>query len=244
MKIVRMIADLMLIESQLRVAMRINTTSEARVSLLRISAELMDRIERHHPESVAELHEMIAFFTRRATILGSPDNEGRDMELAVQLMDKYKSDWLPDQSQPVDDDTLAYQMDDPRDDRLATYVSRSQERLVAIAPDYRYLATSRSNAEFNGTTQVGLLGQHLLDVVGPARFYERGKPKLDACFGGEIQEYHYALNVPDKGDRIIRCQMKPVGGGPSEVRYCSLMYMRDVTDIATGLTKPVVLPGL
>ena len=223
---------MMLVEAQLRVLMRVSGSARDRAELLKSAANLMARIERHCPESVTEMHEMIAFFTRRATQFGNHDTAQRDMQIALGLMDRYKTEWLPDKAVRRNS-----HIPSSGGGRLASYVSQSSERLVAIAPDYRYLATSEANAAFNNTTQVGLLGRHLHDVVGPARFYQRAKTRLDACFSGHPQEYHYALNVKDIGERIIRCQMKPLGGGPPEGRYCSLMYMQDVTDIATGLSR-------
>lgn len=128
---------------------------------------------------------------------------------------------------------------------LAEYVSFAEGRVSIIDTACRYVATSPANAAFYDCAPVTVMGAHVADLIGGARFERRARARFDACFAGIAQSYHHALPAPDQTDaRVMRCDMKPVRSSEGVV-IGALVYMTDVTDRVRRLrgTGPVVAPA-
>ncbi|EKE44143.1 hypothetical protein OCGS_1659 [Oceaniovalibus guishaninsula JLT2003] len=225
MQIVSLISDLMFTDAQLQASMAANTAPELRAELLRRSAILLQQVERYEPEGLPEIREKIAFFMRRATMLGRTGAGRHDMQIAAGLMDHLQTAATgrsPRQGR-MPEGALA------DGGRLSVYVTQASERLFAIGTDHRYLAASRSEARFHERSQVQMIGRHLRDVLGPEEYERRALPHLQACLSGVPQEYRFAVERPDEGRRTIRCLMKPVTCNAG-LRFCALVYKTDVTD--------------
>lgn len=111
---------------------------------------------------------------------------------------------------------------------IADYVSFAEGRVSLIGTDYTYIATSAENAKFYGRSPVSLMGAHMADFIGDLRFETRTKARLDACFSGEPQSYHHALNCGGEA-KIMRCDMKPVNSSDGNI-LGALVYLTDVTE--------------
>lgn len=211
-------------------ARSVRDASESRTSaaLLKRSADLLDRIERHVPQTPAERRDKAFFFLRRGMSGAGITAHGRDIDIALALS-ALPSD-VADAPDPSDPGQAAGAAPGSGEG-LINYVSASPERVSLIDSDYRYVATSAANARYHGTRPVRMIGLHLSDVIGQDRFERRARPRMDACLAGEAQEYYHRSGT-DANPRIQRCQMKPVdmpGLGPM-----ALVYMRDVTEVVMG----------
>jgi len=226
MHIAQMIAELKFLDAKLHRSLTSGQSTSHCADLLRHSATLLSAIERHAPDSESELEQQVCFFRSRSAKGLTPEFRKRDCEIATELLNKYKDHFDFHAASKI----MTARPGGTIDDRLASYVSQSVERLAAIDRRYIYLASSRPNAAFNGTHQVGMVDRHLAEVVGRARFESRASHRINKCFEGTVQEYYYSLTSKTEGERIIRCQMKPVHDEIGQL-FCGLMYMTDVTDL-------------
>ncbi len=232
MRFIELANRLKVTEAQLAVAIRHDRSSALHSKLLRNAAKLTEELERHDPESRAELREMISFFVRRSAQAKSDQAAEHDQQVALRLTNRMLDDALPETPVRTADDTpipgsLRRGVADPQ--TLSRLLAHAPTRLVAIGLDKKYLATTRANADFNNTSRVRMVDLHLEQVIGQTRYRERAGPALDRCFESGAHAYVYPLRLPIRGPRMIRCEMTPIRDTGGRL-YCGLMEMIDVTD--------------
>lgn len=81
------------------------------------------------------------------------------------------------------------------------------DRVAVITTDYRYLYSNSLNAECFSEKPIDLVGRHIVEFIGAARFESRVKRHLDRCFAGEVVEYDYMSSR--RSNAMVRCRMTP-----------------------------------
>ncbi|WP_425090042.1 putative bifunctional diguanylate cyclase/phosphodiesterase [Stappia sp.] len=76
---------------------------------------------------------------------------------------------------------------------------QSTEAMAIVGLDYRFVWSNAANAKTWNQTAEGIVGKHLIDVIGERGFLDRAKPHLDRCFAGEQVEYSFR-HVSDDGE--------------------------------------------
>lgn len=82
------------------------------------------------------------------------------------------------------------------------------DRVTVITPDYRYLYANALHCHRMGQTPMGLVGRHVAEFMGFARFEERVRPYLDACYSGRDVDYTFSKQT-DGRTVVVRCRMTP-----------------------------------
>ncbi|KAF0677206.1 PAS fold PAC domain containing protein [Profundibacterium mesophilum KAUST100406-0324] len=232
MRIGQLIADLTFTQARLRASFAEEGSARIQAELVREAARVMDAIERYVPDTEAELREQVQFFMIRASRAKRSVTRERDTEIALRLLHRHSPQFrtlAPRQEVAHPRSPAPRNAAPSSDQRMSSYVFHSPERVCAVDRDYRYLATSATNASFNRRSQVGMIGMHVVEIIGLSRFNDRAREMFDRCLGGKVHEYYYDLQHEDGTTRIIRCQMKPVHDEIGTI-YCALAYMTDVTE--------------
>ena len=105
-------------------------------------------------------------------------------------------------------------------------------RISLIDTQFRYVTTTRGNREFYNLGERDIVGRHVADVIGDARFTGRARNFLERAFAGERTEYYHALETPD-GLRTMKCVMEP---RKAETKG-AVVTMLDVTDELRGASS-------
>jgi hypothetical protein len=122
---------------------------------------------------------------------------------------------------------------DPLDSlSVADLVSQATDRVSIISTDYRYLRTSIGNVDFYGREQQYIIGRHVGEMIGTARFETRARTRIDACFNGTLQDYSHTLEIGGE-IRVMNCRMAPVRDRHN-VLLGAQVTMRDVTSLYRG----------
>ncbi len=116
---------------------------------------------------------------------------------------------------------------------MAEYVSFAEGRVMMVDTDYCVAAVSAASAAQYDLRQVACMGMHLAEVIGEYRFGVRARPRLDRCFDGATQTYHFAQHQAREA-QIMRCDMKPVRVADGAI-IGALVYVTDVTEQARRL---------
>lgn len=82
------------------------------------------------------------------------------------------------------------------------------DRVTVITPDYRYLYANSLHSCRMDETPMRLVGRHVAEFMGFARFERRVRPHLDACFAGQDVDYTFSKRVDDRMV-VVRCRMTP-----------------------------------
>lgn len=82
------------------------------------------------------------------------------------------------------------------------------ERVSVVTTDYRYLYANATDAARLNRKPHELVGRHVRDIVGAARFDARIKTNLDRCFSGETVEHTNAREMDGKVV-VIRRRLTP-----------------------------------
>ncbi|WP_371071800.1 MULTISPECIES: PAS domain-containing protein [unclassified Sinorhizobium] len=101
------------------------------------------------------------------------------------------------------------------------------DRVAVITKDYRYLYSNPANALYLNSKPVELIGRHLVEFIGEARFEQQVRARLDACFAGEIVDYSYEVELSDGGMKTVRCRMTPFRAAPDEI-VGALIVLQDI----------------
>lgn len=113
-------------------------------------------------------------------------------------------------------------------------VARACDRMTVIGTDYRYLQSNSPYCDFYNDKPEKIVGKHISDVIGEARFSSRARHRLDACFNHGTQEYDFALDVAGQ-TRIMNIRMLPVRDR-YHVSIGALVMIRDTTTNSLDLT--------
>ncbi len=140
--------------------------------------------------------------------------------LAV-LLDRYFPSIVADAGMPdaLPDGRRPNVQPRPADDSLLNEVILDSlpDRVAVVTRDYRYLYSNPVNCAHLGKSKFELVGRHVMEFVGPQRFMERAKPRLDRCFAGEASDYLYDRQGEGGATETIRCRMTPLRGSNEEV---------------------------
>ena len=119
-------------------------------------------------------------------------------------------------------------------DELSRFVTGSDDRLVAISQQERYLAVSPANARFNLSSPGQMVDLHITEIIGTSRYENRAAPALRKVFSGTRQSYVYPFESGGGKARLIHCEMDPIRDRSDQI-YCALIRMTDVTEtVSTG----------
>ncbi len=213
----KLASDYRFSESLLREALLKGRPPAECARLLRECADALDRLETHAPTSPEEARDQVFFFLNRGIEGNTVHAGGREIDIALTLAARNFSDM------PVQANAAEKAPDRSGNLAMTDYVAGSVERVSLIDTAFRYVATSRANADFYGTRPVRIVGSHVAQMIGSTRFETRAKAHLGACFDGVPQSYVHRVD-----DRIMSCQMKPVRRESGEIDG-ALVYMLDVT---------------
>ncbi len=236
-----LISEYFLLETALTRSMAVDGSTRDRVRFLRGCADMLEKIEQYTPTDSREAKDKVFFFLNRAITRPGLTVDGRDLNIALALCDS--SSYHPPPVAERNGAGLQPRAPILRDPDLTLgiigYVRRSRERVSLIDADYRYIATSRPNADFYGTRPARMIGVHLADMIGQSRFLARAKQHIDACANGEPQEYYHSGSDREGTDRVYRCQMKPVELPDASGGCAVMIYMHDVTETIPTRIEPL-----
>ncbi|WP_420410195.1 PAS domain-containing protein [Hoeflea sp.] len=197
----------------------------------RIDAEIqpsLQRIFRFRARYTEEAIQQLQFFARLAVRnCEDDDSVSRYTKMMTELFHRYldpvegfgelpaHSSGRPKQYQSQDRDRPIADGYDPSLHQLL--LDSLGERIAVVGLDYRYIYTNKRNADFHGKSPSHFVGKHLGEMIDPARFDDRAKPKLDKCFSGETVEYSY--RIADLVGQMfeVDCRMTPFVGPDGEI---------------------------
>lgn len=228
MRLAHLIAEYRLTEIRLRQAIKLGTPAEQTAELLRACAERMDRLEAFEPQTPSELRRLTFFFLRRAALISPAQPVNRELDLALDLLNRYSGNWPVLYEEPSDDDTPVSDDGAPGREIPATmthYVSNAFELITAVDFNYRVLAASEPFARNLGISRSEMVSRPLPPLLDRAGFPDL-RPLLDGCLAGRVQEIVTRAKCC-QGNRQLRCQMRPVRDEWGTV-LCALIYFDEV----------------
>ena len=227
-----------LIEQYERVQARLvsEIQSEANEVLIRkldyVATETCSIIAQIHLTNPLEINQQIKFFMNRSRSIDHRFICESDFQTIDNLIDRYTNRASIDPSHKSLNSIFTHSVIDAPANELSSLrksVEGSEARVSLFDLDYRYIQTSIGNAKFHFTTPSEFDYRPLVDVVGSTRFMSRAKAYLDRTFTGKPQRYNYFLNVPEQGERLMSCQLKPFRDADGSVRG-AIFEISDVTE--------------
>ncbi len=116
------------------------------------------------------------------------------------------------------------------EDRLSEYekvVEGSQEMIVVLDRDYRYLIANRAFLHYRGLERKQVLG-HCMEEFLPADAFTIAKTKLEECFQGKVVKYEMKFKYPHLGERDLLISYFPIEGVNGIDRVGAIL--QDVTE--------------
>jgi PAS domain S-box-containing protein len=117
------------------------------------------------------------------------------------------------------------------DEKLREYeraVEGSEEMIVVVDRDYRYLIANRKFLEMRKMTKEQVIGRRAKEVLDEGVFEAVVKEKLDQCFRGEVVRYELKYSYPDVGERNVLVSYFPIEGTNGIDRVACILL--DITD--------------
>ena len=108
-------------------------------------------------------------------------------------------------------------------------VQGSQEMIVVVSRDYRYLIANDAFLEYRGMKREEVIGHHLRQVLSPGVFESSVKGKLDECFAGKTVQYQLRYEYPVRGERDLLISYFPIEGERGIDRVACVS--QDMTDL-------------
>jgi len=229
-------ASFRLCDAQLRAALSHGDSIRRPAALLRLTANLMERIVAHEPASVSELDEMIDFFAARRLEHGAVGRA--EFDRVADLLTRYRHAGLPDLAElATRRAAVPEQLPDVMEGRdLARLITGSAGRLAAVGQDKRYLAVSSAEATYRRLLPEQMAGKHLLEVIGCGHFQVRKKQRLDLALSGRAQDYVYSVSNDGADMPFMRCRCNAVRDG-SGLIYAAIMHISEADDADGGDPK-------
>jgi hypothetical protein len=171
MRLAHLIAQYRLTEIRLRQAITLGSPAERAAELLRACAERMDRLEGFEPQTPSELRRLTFFFLRRAALISSAQPVNRELDVALELLNRYSGSWPVPFEAPNDDGTPMSDDGAPAREIPATmthYVSNAFELITAVDFNFRVLAASEPFARHLGISRKWCRGRCRRCWTGPA----------------------------------------------------------------------------
>lgn len=233
MTLISILAQFSLVQNRIDALLQSNNANAADLTfLMRQSEDLRSKIVEETPESQSEASEKLAclvnLIRRELKLQGIDGDISHLAQSASEVCDQFMTETFAPSAPPGRPARANSLGGAVFGGSIADYVAFAEGRVSLIGTDYTYIATSAENAEFYGRSQVGLMDAHLTEFIGDFRFETRAKLRLDACFSGDPQTYHHALNCAGEA-KIMRCDMKPVNSSDG-LLLGALVYMSDVTE--------------
>ena len=171
-----------------------------------------DSIRDIHLSSPLDINRQIKFFLNRTSSYGDDALTLDDRKTVELLLDRYTNQ--PNSARGIgrNNPIVGTQASvNLRDNRFMTddLIEQSDSRISLYNLNYEYEYTSLGNARFHNTSPASFVGKHVAEIVGDRRFKERAQHYYDRCFSGEHLRYSYFLEVDDKGERLMDCQLTP-----------------------------------
>ena len=107
-------------------------------------------------------------------------------------------------------------------------VEASEEMIVVVDRDYRYLIANRKFLEMRKMTKEQVIGRLPHEVLNEGFFEAVVKEKLDQCFRGEVVRYELKYTYPHVGERNILASYFPIEGAQGVDRVACIFL--DITD--------------
>jgi len=107
-------------------------------------------------------------------------------------------------------------------------VEASEEMIVVVDRDYRYLIANRKFLEIRKMTKEQVIGRLPHEVLNEGFFEAVVKEKLDQCFRGEVVRYELKYTYPHVGERNILASYFPIEGAQGVDRVACIFL--DITD--------------
>lgn len=108
-------------------------------------------------------------------------------------------------------------------------VQGSQEMIVVIDRNYRYLIANDAFLHYRGMKREQVIGCHVRQVLTPGVFERSVKEKLDECFSGETVHYQMRYEYPVRGERDLSINYFPIEGEHGIDRVACVL--QDVTEL-------------
>ena len=191
---------------------------------------LIDAIVKHHASNVLEIYMQLQF------VIYLLEQNADDTESVVShaatlstLLDRYfgqgasKQRRLPKHEQPLREPEGYLPNMDNGNFLNSAILETLPDRVAVLTRDYRYLYSNPANCAYLGRKPIDMIGRHVAEFIGDERF-SRTKANFDACFAGEMLEYHYQQN---EGGKTMRCRMSPLRDNAGRV-LGALVMMENV----------------
>lgn len=105
----------------------------------------------------------------------------------------------------------------------------ASDRIAVVTRDYIYQIASKAYCEDYGLTENAILGRSVPDVLGEARFKNRIKPMLDACFAGEEIQYEGWFSLENEQKRYLVVKYSPLRDADQRL-LGALAIVHDITE--------------
>ena len=116
------------------------------------------------------------------------------------------------------------------EERLREYeraLEGMEEMIVVVDRNYRYIVANRAFLNFRRMRKEQVLGHTIGEVLDPSVFESTVKPKLDACFDGNVVNYEICYNYPESGERDLFVSYFPIEGPDGVERVACIL--KDIT---------------
>ena len=232
MNITQLIAQYEFINSKIVDEIKGASDEEVIRKLDSIACETSSIIAQVHLTKPLEINKQVKFFMNRSKSVSGQSASETDLMIVEHLIDRYTNRASVD---PLESDAISVPscsspfkslIDTPL---LRKQIEASNSRTSLFNLDYNFEQTSVGNAAFHETTPSELNNKALVNIVGETRFVFRAKAYLDRAFSGRSQKYSYFLDVPEKGERLLSCELNPVHDSDGSVRG-ALFEIVDITD--------------
>jgi PAS domain S-box-containing protein len=121
------------------------------------------------------------------------------------------------------------------EERLREYekvVEGSEELIVVVNREYRYVLANRAFLNRRGVEKEQLLGRLVPEVVNEEVFTTLVKEKLDECFRGKVVRFELKYTYPDLGERDYFASWLPIEG-PNGIDRAACV-LQDITERKRG----------
>lgn len=207
---------------------------DARVNRLDYSiVMLIDAIVAYKANDPLEVHMQLQFVSCLIDQYADDSDTVREyVTLLSNLMEQYFASPVPRWQMPARDGQPAAQPDGyvPNTDNgnflNAAILEGLPDRVAVLTKDYRYLYSNTANSAYLGKKPIEMIGRHIIEFIGEARFTDGAKARLDDCFAGQSVAYSY-----DRNDgatvRQVRCRMSPLRDASASV-FGALIMLEDI----------------
>jgi PAS domain S-box-containing protein len=117
------------------------------------------------------------------------------------------------------------------EERLREYekaVEGSEEMIVVVDREYRYLIANRKFLKLRNLTKEQVIGRLIPEVLNKEVFEKIVKEKLDECFAGKVVKFEMRYTYPELGERDLFVSYFPIEGAAGIDR--AVCVLQDITE--------------